>query len=178
MEKMGKTAIIFLALPVLAAIAIFYFSKMSAPAAPAENPNRDGQAAKTRTIKLYYYNPEKDKDAAGNAMCSRAGLAPVEREVLLTKTPVQDAVNLLLKGGLAESESAAGIAAEFPLPGLALKGANLDAGILTLEFDDPQNKTSGGACRAGILWFQIEATAKQFSGVEQVRFIPETLFQP
>lgn len=40
------------------------------------------------------------------------------------------------------------------------------------------NKTNGGSCRAGILWFQIEATAKQFSEVKQVRFLPEELFQP
>ena len=29
-----------------------------------------------------------------------------------------------------------------------------------------------------ILWFQIEATAKQFSNVTSVRFMPEELFQP
>jgi hypothetical protein len=57
-------------------------------------------------------------------------------------------------------------------------GANLKEGILTLEFADPQNKTGGGACRTGILRGQIETTAKQFDGVNEVRFIPEELFQP
>ncbi|MFN3301828.1 MAG: hypothetical protein ACK413_02260 [Patescibacteria group bacterium] len=36
----------------------------------------------------------------------------------------------------------------------------------------------GGACRVGILWFQIEETAKQFPGVEKVQFLPEEIFQP
>jgi len=36
----------------------------------------------------------------------------------------------------------------------------------------------GGACRTGILRAQIEATAEQFDGVNQVRFIDEELFQP
>ena len=79
---------------------------------------------------------------------------------------------------LTEEERTAGIATEYPLEGLSLKGASLKDGILTLEFNDPSNRTGGGSCRVGILWFQIEATAKQFSEVQQVRFMPEELFQP
>lgn len=175
---MKKSIIIFLAVAAaIVAGVIFYFSTMRAPELPDENQNIS-QEIKTRKITLYYYNPQKDKDESGNVLCSRAGLAPVLREIPLTKTPIWDAINLLLKGDLTESEKQAGIAWEFPLPGLALKGVNLAGGILVLEFADPQNKTSGGACRAGVLWFQIEATARQFAGVRQVRFIPETLFQP
>ena len=134
----------------------------------------------SKTVKLYYYNPEKDKDESGNIQCSRDGLVAVEREIPITKTPIQDAIKLLLKGqeNLTEMEKALGITTEYPLEDFSLKGASLKDGILTLEFEDPNYKTGGGSCRVGILWFQIEATAKQFPGVQQVKFLPEELFQP
>lgn len=132
----------------------------------------------TRKIRLYYYNSELDKDELGNTMCSRDGLVAVEREVAVTTTPIQGAIKLLLSGQLTEQEKSQGINTEYPLEGLSLKGASLKDGVLTLEFDDSKNKTVGGACRVGILWFQIEATAKQFSEVKQVKFYPEELFQP
>ena len=131
-----------------------------------------------RTINLYYYNLELDRDEEGNVLCSRKGLAAVEREIPLTASPVKDAINLLLKGELTKEEEARNIVTEFPLEGLALKNAVLKDGVLTLTFDDPLNKTSGGSCRAGILWFQIEATALQFPEVKEVKFLPEELFQP
>jgi len=135
-------------------------------------------APKMRDINLFFYKPARDMDASGNVLCSRQGLVAMPRQIPFTDTPVQDAVNLLIAGQLSAAEKKFEVTTEFPLPGFELKGANLKDGTLTLEFFDPQNKTSGGACRAGILWFQIEATAKQFPGVNEVRFIPETLFQP
>jgi len=144
-------------------------------------PNCDfASCPETRTIKLYYYNPEKDKDETGNTKCSRDGLVAIERKIPITKTPIQDTIKLLLKGkeNLTEEEKTQGITTEYPLEGLSLKGALLKDGILTLEFDDSQNRTVGGSCRVGILWFQIEATAKQFPEVQQVRFLPEEIFQP
>lgn len=129
-------------------------------------------------IKLYYYNPELDKDDSGNIMCSRNGLMAVEREVAVTKTPIQDAIKLLLLGQITEQEKSQGISTEYPLDGFSLKGASLKDSILTLEFMDLNNKTVGGSCRVGILWFQIEATAKQFQEVQRVRFLPEDIFQP
>ena len=131
-----------------------------------------------RTVKLFYYSPERDKDENGNVLCSRNGLVPVERKIPVTKTPIQDTIKLLFLGGLTDEERARGISTEYPLKGLSLKGASLKDGVLTLEFSDPNNKTGGGSCRVGILWFQIEATAKQFPGVKKVQFLPEELFQP
>ena len=131
-----------------------------------------------KTINLYYYNYELDRDEFGNTACSRNGLAPVERKIPITQTPIQDAIKLLLLGEITTEERAQGIDTEYPLEGLSLKGALLKDGILTLEFDDSKNKTVGGSCRVGILWFQIEATAKQFPEVQQVRFLPEEIFQP
>ena len=134
----------------------------------------------SRVINLYYYNPKLDENASGAIQCSRAGLVAVPREIPLTKTPIQDAVNLLLQGQLTPQERAEGLATEFPLPGLSLKSASLNplTGVLILAFNDSNSATSGGSCRTGILWFQIEATAKQFPGVKSVKFSPADLFQP
>lgn len=129
----------------------------------------DLSGAPKRIVKLYYYNSSKDKDASGNIMCSRNGLEFVERSIPLTQTPIQDTIKLLLKEKLAP---------QYSLFGVELKSASLNNGVLTLTFTDPENKTGGGSCRVGILWFQIEATAKQFEGVLSVRFLPEELFQP
>jgi len=143
---------------------------------PTEPCGEKPQAEKP--VKLYYYNPDLDKDESGNTACSRSGLVPVEREIPITQTPIQDTIKLLLSGKLTDEERSRGINTEYPLEGFSLKGASLKDGVLTLEFDDPNNKTVGGSCRAGILWFQIETTAKQFPEVKEVRFLPEELFQP
>lgn len=131
-----------------------------------------------RTVSLYYYDASKDKDATGNVLCSRKGLVPVARTIPLTISPIQDAVKLLLKGSLTAEEKQKGITTEFPLSGVTLTGASQKGSVLTLSFLDPNSKTSGGSCRAGILWFQIEATAKQFPGITSVKFSPEDIFQP
>jgi len=131
-----------------------------------------------KRIMLYYYSPELDRDENGNTMCSKKGLVAVERLIPVSQTPIQDTIKLLLRGELNKEERARGITTEYPLDGFSLKGANLKNGVLTLEFEDLYNKTVGGSCRVGILWFQIEATAKQFIEVKSVRFLPEELFQP
>ena len=133
---------------------------------------------KLREVTLYYYSATKDSDAGGNIQCSREGMVGVTRDIPVTTTPIQDAIRLLLKGELTGAERTAGISTEYPLPGVELIGAAMREGVLTLEFADPQNKTGGGSCRVGILWYQIEATALQFPEVREVRFIPEELFQP
>lgn len=132
-------------------------------------------------IMLFYYAPERDKDEAGNLLCSRAGLVSVRRVLPKTENTeanIEAAIELLLRGEISEEERADGITTEFPLPEFALKKVQLENGVLTLTFDDPAFKTGGGSCRVGILWSEIEATAKQFEGVREVRFSPEELFQP
>ncbi len=130
-----------------------------------------------KTIKLYYYNAEKDKNAAGTVLCSAQGLVAFNRQVPVTNTPIQDAVRELLKGPTSTERSQTS-GTEFPLAGVTLTGASLSSGVLTLTFADPQGKTSGGSCRVTILRAQIEATAKQFAGVNTVRLMPTSLFQP
>ena len=133
---------------------------------------------KERLVNLYYYNSSLDQDETGNIMCSRDGLVSVQRNIPLTITPIQNTIKLLLSGELTEEEISSGVTTEYPLTGFELKGASLKDGVLTLEFNDPNGQTVGGSCRTAILWFQISETAKQFSGVESIRFMPEELFQP
>lgn len=128
-------------------------------------------------IKLYYYNPALDAGPGGPA-CSRNGLVAVERTIPKTETPLTDTIRLLLRGELTDAERGRGITTEFPLPGLTLEGVTLVGGVATLTFTDPQNKSSGGACRVAVLRAQIEATAKQFPSVSGVVIEPATLFQP
>lgn len=146
---------------------------------PGEQINPDQAKPQVRGVKLYYYNAHLDQDEAGNLRCSPTALNSVNREIAVSKTPIQDTIEMLIHGGLTMTELNAGLSTEYPLTGFTLKGANLnDKGVLTLEFSDPENKTSGGSCRVGILRAQIEATAKQFPEVKEVNFIPETIFQP
>ncbi|MFA7169357.1 MAG: Gmad2 immunoglobulin-like domain-containing protein [Candidatus Paceibacterota bacterium] len=144
-------------------------------------PVKFGESNQTQQISLFYYDESKDKDAVtGEVKCSNDGLAEVKRIVPENDaTEIEDTVKLLLQGELTLGEQGAGITTEFPLEDLELEGASLnEEGELTLTFKDSQNKTSGGACRVGILWNQIEATARQFAEVRSVKFVPETLFQP
>ncbi len=130
-----------------------------------------------KTVSMYYYDPNKDLDETGNVMCSKEGLVRVER-VLPSDISLEELLRLHLRGEISETERQQGITTEFPLQGLALVSARIDNGMAILTFDDPDNKTSGGACRVGVLWEQIAATAMQFEGVTDVRFEPDTLFQP
>ena len=134
-----------------------------------------------KQISLYYYNPELDKDSSGNIMCSEAGLVAVTRQVAPSISGlalVEETIRLLISGDLTAEETAQGITTEFPLEGFSLQDASLTYGDLTLTFVDPNFRTSGGSCRVGVLWAQIEETALQLPGIEQVGYQPADLFQP
>jgi len=132
---------------------------------------------KTTSIELYYYNPALDQ-GPGGVQCSKNGLVKVNRTISQTITPLTESIKLLLRGEILSAEKTQGITSEFPLAGVSLTSASIQNGIATLTFSDPQNKTGGGSCRVAILKAQIEATAKQFSTVNSVRFMPAELFQP
>ncbi len=145
---------------------------------PTPTPTLTPVASETGTrVMLYAYNPSLDQ-GPGGAQCSRKGLVAVERVLPQTVTPLNDSIELLLRGELSDEERSQGLTTEFPLPGVVLKSATITDGVATLTFDDPQGKTGGGSCRVAVLWAQIEATAKQFPSVTSVRFLPEELFQP
>jgi spore germination protein GerM len=106
-------------------------------------------------------------------------MVSVERVIQKTKTPIQDTLQLLLKGELTESEKKEEVTSLFPLESFSLKSASLDNnGALTLIFEDPLFKSSGGSCKVSVLRKQIEMTAKQFSVVNDIVFLPEGVFQP
>lgn len=131
-----------------------------------------------RDVLLYYYNPSLDKDAQGNILCSANGLVGVTRTIPRTLTPLQDTLNLLISGNLTTIEKATGITTEYPLSNFTLKSASIKNKVLTVYFNDPENKTTGGSCRVSILRSQIEKTALQFPEITEVHILPEELFQP
>src|SRR5690606_29332951 len=104
-----------------------------------ELTDNEGEKPQERKVNLYYYNPNLDTDDSGNILCSEQGIVAVERTINSSRTPIQDAINLLLEGRLTAEEESQDITTEFPLPGFELVGANLNNGLLTLEFSDPQN---------------------------------------
>lgn len=135
-------------------------------------------ATPMKTVRVYLYDSRKDLDQNGSILCSAKGLVAVERQIPVSQTPLTDTIRLLVERGATAPEKQAGQTSEFPLPGFTLVSASISKGVATLTFDDPQNKTQGGACRVGILRAQIEGTAKQFPGVSSVIIKPNTLFQP
>jgi len=150
----------------ITAVGVWYFVPGTGPA------EEEG-----KIIKLFYYNPLIDQ-GPGGAQCSRNGLVAVERKISDGGNVIENTINLLLRGELTESEKADGLTTEYPLPGFALQTVEIQSGTLTLTFSDSMNKTGGGSCRVAVLWHQIEATAKQFPEVKEVRFLPEEIFQP
>ncbi|MFA6369670.1 MAG: Gmad2 immunoglobulin-like domain-containing protein [Patescibacteria group bacterium] len=135
-------------------------------------------APQNQAVKIYYYNALLDQDEAGNLKCSSAGLSSVNREISPSENPIEDTINLLINGGLTPAEIEAGLSTEFPLSGFTLESAELDNGLLSLTFSDPENTTVGGSCRVNVLRSQIEETAKQFPEVARVQILPLNLFQP
>ncbi len=127
-----------------------------------------------KEVQLYYYNQLEDKETS----CGIDYVLPVKREVDLSQTPIQDTINLLIKGEITEQEKKEGFTTEFPNKDFKLIGANLDNGTLFLEFTEVPGFTVGGSCRVSILANQIIKTAKQFSGVNDVILLPDSIFQP
>jgi spore germination protein GerM len=138
-----------------------------------ENDEESGM----QTVKIYYYNSELDKDEDGNILCSSQGLVGVDA-TLPKKDIIESSIQLLIQGQVPEEKAEEGVSTEFPLNGFSLESVNLEDGILNLTFEDPNNESSGGSCRVNVLRVQVEETASQFEGVEEVRIMPETLFQP
>jgi len=168
MKKLISALIIItIAVFVLGMAALLILAK---PQAPAEPENISFQ--------VYYYNPDLDKDEDGNIMCGAGGLVGAWRQAPAGSEALRAAISSLLDFPPQAEELAAGLTSEYPLSGLRLSSLSLENGILTIELADPENRTSGGACRAGILRAQLEATATQFPEVDSILIQPEELFQP
>ncbi len=160
---MGKTIFMLLIGIIIVAGAIVYL--------------RD--TAKTKTVTLYYYNASKDLDSEGILLCSAQGLEPVERTVPGAGSElIEETMRLHMQGALSADEKSLGVSTEFPIEGVMLSSVSLADGVLTLTYEGAIEKTGGGSCRVNILRAQVEATAKQFDEVHEVRIMPESVFQP
>ncbi|MGC9529910.1 MAG: hypothetical protein ACP5G2_04740 [Candidatus Bipolaricaulaceae bacterium] len=129
-------------------------------------------------VQVFAYRPDVDVALHGHVACDRDAVLPLARWAPLTGPPLLAALDFLIHDGLAPWEEQAGYMSEFPLPGVALATASLAQGVLTLTIVDPENWTTGGACRIGIMRAQIEKTARQFPEVEEVHILPPTVLQP
>lgn len=127
-----------------------------------------------RNVQLFYYNKTLDPKFD----CMSEAVLPVNRQIPITKTPIQDTIKLLIEGKLTEKEKTEGFGSEFPHPEFKLLGATLKDGILTLDFPEVSSFTSGGSCRVGLLRAEVEKTAKQFPEVKEVRYTKLGMFQP
>jgi hypothetical protein len=148
----------------------------------AREIRQGGQGVKRlqpREVQLFYYNINEDRDEQGNIQCSPDAVQGVER-IIPNQEPIQETIELLLKGNIRNQEIEAGFESEFPHPDFRLISWNLnkDSGQLSLTFSNVPGFTNGGSCRTELLRAQIKKTAGQFKDVEEVVIQPETLFQP
>lgn len=132
----------------------------------------------TRTVYLYYYNLNADKEIAEYIPCSEDAVLPVEREIPLTISPIRDTLDLLLKGILTDEEIVDSYQTEFPNELFEISSINLKEGVLYIDFTDAPDFVNGGSCRTGLLEAQIRKTAMQFPQVESVEYVDELIFQP
>jgi spore germination protein GerM len=128
-------------------------------------------------VKIYFYNESLDQ-GPGGSQCSEKGIVPVTRSIPQSLDRVEKSIELLISGSITEEDKKAGLSTEFPLEGLELKKVKVEDEVAILEFSDRLSRTSGGSCRVSILRAQIEATAKQFRSVKEVKILPEEIFQP
>lgn len=174
----SKVSTTFILILIAMVLGISFYVEYSKQHEEEPSPINTEDVEATEMVKLYYYNPALDSDNEGSILCSEKGLVPVYRFLPKSSSILEETLQLLLKGELTDAEKATGLSTEYPLPGFTLKNTRLTDGMLTLAFEDPENKSSGGSCRVEVLWLQIEMTAKQFPEIKEVRFEPEWIFQP
>ncbi len=88
---------------------------------------------------------------------------PQPANIGVTQTPIKDTLNLLARS---------------MHPDFYVKSLNLVNGLLTIEFPVINTFTSGGSCAQRIHYLQVAKTALQFPQVEQIKIVPESIFQP
>jgi uncharacterized small protein (DUF1192 family) len=129
-------------------------------------------------VKVFHYLPNKIMAEKVDYEVDPRALLPAEREIPFSDNLIYDTINSLIQDEISEKETQAGFWTGFPGDSFRLLSADLQGNTLTLHFDDPKYFTSGGSNRVGYLWLQIRMTAFQFPEVKQVKYKPETLFQP
>ena len=122
------------------------------------------------TLLIYFNNMEKSED------CSQ--VYPVQREVFVTQTPAQTAINLLIAGPTAQEKGqgyVSNIAEE-----TALNSINIDDGTATVDFNESLD--TSGSCAVQAVRAQITETLQQFPTVQEVEITingeSEEILQP
>ncbi|MCX6823295.1 MAG: GerMN domain-containing protein [candidate division SR1 bacterium] len=155
--------------------------KLSAAAstAPAQSSASPFATTTSTKIALYYFNQKEDSKLPPGQQINVDSLLPVYRMFPATDDLLRDSIAYLIQGALTPEEKTAGFTTEFPNATFRLLSTNINPdGVLTLEFTDVPGFTDGGSARMLLMANSIIKTAKQFSGVKKVVFMPETLFQP
>jgi hypothetical protein len=129
-------------------------------------------------LNSYFYSEARDTEQYGNILCSSKGLVAVPKKVVAEKYTITHALNELLRGEITTKQKADGLSTEFPLTGLSLVGVSVENGTAEILFMDPLHRSSGGSCRVSILRAQVEATVRQFPGINRVIIKPDEAFQP
>lgn len=136
-------------------------------------------ASKFKTIKLFVKNYKTDPNVID---CKADDF--VEREIPNSPEYLTDAVNELFNLGVSASEKAEGLRNLYTddtksAENLKLVNISLVGKTAQVTLKDPDDFTSGGSCRSGILLSALERTLKQFAGVESVQIEPQgRFFQP
>ncbi|MFH1188784.1 MAG: GerMN domain-containing protein [bacterium] len=125
-------------------------------------------------VLLYYPNSKQNPTID---VCSQKTLLPVTRTID-GHNPIQETMELLINGDITGEERDLGFQTEFPHEDFKLIDIKIQNETLTLTFTEIPGFTTGGSCRTGLLYAQIEKTALQFHEIKRVIIQPETLFQP
>lgn len=129
--------------------------------------------AEEKIVPLYVLNYEIAENLNSQEM-----IYPVYRSIDF-KSPARNIINKLLNIKFTEKEKEMGFCSEFEKDHrITVKGINLKDGILTVEFNDPEQFTTGGSQRVLILKEQIKKTLLQFNSIKKINILPEYLFQP
>lgn len=90
----------------------------------------------------------------------------VTRMVPDTSDALRASIELLLEGP-SETEKKAGFQTSIPA-GTKLMGVDVRDGVARLQFNQALDEGVAGSCMVGMIRSQIEQTAQQFSGIQQV----------
>jgi len=113
----------------------------------------------TQTLKIYYHDSKIDPEVNN---CQANNFKDIT--LAQSSTPLTDALKYLVDQIQQENQTDY----RDRVNQFELVSAVISDGIATLTFTDPALFTSGGSCRIGILFSQIEKTALQFSAVKKV----------
>lgn len=142
-------------------------------------------SSETIKIKLYYKNVKNDPE---HLNCEADTF--VYRTIPKTSKVLTDTLNYMLTNKLTAEEKAFGLENLFEFgpddtsyatrfEKFKIKSVSVNStGMATITLEDPEYFSSGGSCRISELSSMFELTAKQFSTVDDIQFLPLDVMQP